>query len=81
MSWIEETLEDDTIRDIVMQGFQKNVNTLRAQGFHDAEIYCYLQGMYGKSDNDHMRALWPLYDHWCDIFLDYHDDCGGEDAV
>lgn len=71
MSWIEEALEDKSMRDQWMDIFMTQLNTWRAQGFHDVEIYHVLYGIH--QDNQ----LWPLFDYWCETFLDWDDEVGG----
>jgi len=67
MSWIDETLNTG-LRQQWLDAFTQSVNMWRAEGFHDVEIY---NIMYGVSNEN---AMWPLFEYWCEIFLDWDDE-------
>jgi len=68
MSWVEETLKDnENLREAYMRLFMNEVNRWRAEGFCDIEVYHLLYGIHCENQ------IWPLFEYWCEIFLDWDD--------
>jgi len=69
--WINETLGVKPMREVQLDVFNTMVGTLRADEYHDVEIYHVLLGLYED------MKFWPLWEYWCEVFLDWEDEPEG----
>ena len=81
MGWIEELFDkmDNSekkpgFRDNLMMMFTNTVNTLRADGFSDLEVYHMMLCMADDEKYWAIHTFWPLFEYWCEVFLDWDDE-------
>ena len=76
MGWIDDVISDEKqgFRDNLMMVFNNTVNTLRADGFNDVEIYYMMLSMAEDDKYWAIHNFWPIFEYWCEVFLDWDDD-------